>query len=165
MKTTVAVVLLVGFWWWFVRPLWRRWREQSELFAAVTAADWRERLTVWWTRLRVAAKGYKMILWGRLQKYIGLALPALDAVDVFSLQGLLPAITYGGLDVQPYSYVPLIGLVTGQITEWLRKTVTTPAKETDMSLAAPVLGDAAVPLDLSIDYVAPRKRSRRRKVA
>lgn len=135
----VAVVLMAV---WILRPAYKRWRDYLKDAPELQDAPFN-------TKVLVLFKGLRTRMLARLMDGLGVALPAINAIGEFigaggiDLSAILPAIPLGnGAELTAGQYAPLIFLLFGRLTNYLRSISTTEMNTIDPSLAVEVAGES-----------------------
>jgi lysozyme family protein len=128
-RAALFVLVAAALYWFLVRPLLRRVTALGDIEADFT------------TRIRLALKGVKTLLWSRLLTIAGIALPLLTSVNGLDLSDYLPDIA--GIPGSTYQYGILAAI--GWITNKLRQATTTPVGQTDLAIAPAIEAPSIVP--------------------
>lgn len=138
---TMAVIVLLAIVLatvWIFRPAYLRWRDNLKDAPELTDAPFR-------TRMLVLFKGLRTKMLARLMDGLGVALPAINALGEWfgaggiDLTGVLPSIPISAESVlTPAQYSPLVFLLLGRLTDYLRNQTTTPPDTIDAGLAREV---------------------------
>jgi hypothetical protein len=141
--TVIVLLAIVLMGAWILRPAYKRWRDNLKDAPELKDAPFG-------TRVLVLFKGLRTKMLARLMDGLGVALPTINALGEFfagggiDLNGVLPAIPLGKEAVlTPAQYAPLIFLLLGRLTDYLRNHTTTPPDTIDANLAKTVATESS----------------------
>ena len=160
LRVAIVVLILGAFYWLLVRPLLRRMGVLDRFYGHIGKISFIG-------KVRLAAKGAKQFLWGRVLALVPLAVVVLEYAEVIPFSAI-------------FSYLPNIGPITPEmygtvlgggllayVNNWLRKISNTPAGATDLNMAPemvapPLVSDQELPAFFTpIEPKAEREKGRR----
>jgi hypothetical protein len=139
----MLAAILVGF--WILRPAYLRWRDYLQHAPELQDAPFG-------TKALVLFKGLRTKMLARFMDGLGVALPLINAVGEWiqpgggiDLSSVLPSIPLpwgAGAVLTAGQYSPIVFLVLGRLTDYLRNHTTTPPNTIDPALAVKVAGES-----------------------